>query len=376
MNSRHSALTPTSTDDARRGAPMRLVMVGGGPRAIGVLERLGANAGVPGTAERLAETPLHVDIVDPHMPGAGRIWRAEESPLLLMNSRAADVSIFPDETVEAEGPVVAGPSLAEWADGIRRGTIAAPTAGTTRLAEIHALGPTDFASRRVQALYLEWFFGQVLAALPSTVSVTVHRTTATAVRAGDGPATWNVELEDRAPLGADLLLLAAGHTDSRPNAARHELAAFARRHGGTYLGPSQASDAQVELLGAGQDVIVRGMGLAFVDLMALLTEGRGGRFVPAAEAESAGEDAAAELRGRLDYLPSGEEPRLWVGSRRGVPYHSKVRDEGAPTGLGALVHVTPENLRAREDEHGLLDFRADVLPLIAAEIAHQVPGAP
>ena len=376
MNSRDSALTPTSTDDARRGAPMRLVMVGGGPRAIGVLERLGANAGVPGTAERLAETPLHVDIVDPHMPGAGRIWRAEESPLLLMNSRAADVSIFPDETVEAEGPVVAGPSLAEWADGIRRGTIAAPTAGTTRLAEIHALGPTDFASRRVQALYLEWFFGQVLAALPSTVSVTVHRTTATAVRAGDGPATWNVELEDRAPLGADLLLLAAGHTDSRPNAARHELAAFARRHGGTYLGPSQASDAQVELLGAGQDVIVRGMGLAFVDLMALLTEGRGGRFVPAAEAESAGEDAAAELRGRLDYLPSGEEPRLWVGSRRGVPYHSKVRYEGAPTGLGELVHVTPANLRALEDENGLLDFRADVLPLIAAEIAHQVPGAP
>lgn len=376
MNSRHSAPTHTSADDTRRGASSRLVMVGGGPRAIGVLERLGANAGVPGTAERLAQAPLHVDIVDPHMPGAGRIWRAEESPLLLMNSRAADVSIFTDETVEAEGPVVAGPSLAEWADGIRRGTIAAPTAGTDRLAEIHALQPTDFASRRVQALYLEWFFGQVLAALPSTVSVTVHRTTATAVRAGDGPATWNVELEDRAPLRADLLLLAAGHTDSRPNAARHELAAFARRHGGTYLGPSQASDAQVELLGAGQDVIVRGMGLAFIDLMALLTEGRGGRFVPAAEAESAGEDAAAGLRGRLDYLPSGEEPRLWVGSRRGVPYHSKVRDEGAPTGLGELVHVTPANLRALEDEHGLLDFRADVLPLIAAEIAHQVPGAP
>ena len=92
MNSRHSALTPTSTDDARRGAPMRLVMVGGGPRAIGVLERLGANAGVPGTAERLVETPLHVNIVDPHMPGAGRIWRAEESPLLLMNSQIGRAS--------------------------------------------------------------------------------------------------------------------------------------------------------------------------------------------------------------------------------------------------------------------------------------------
>src|SRR5690606_8109775 len=208
------------------------------------------------------------------------IWRAEESPLLLMNSRAADVSIFTDETVEAEGPVVAGPSLAEWADGIRRGTIAAPTAGTARLAEIHALQPTDFASRRVQALYLEWFFGQVLAALPATVTVTVHRATATAVRAL-GADSWQIELEERAPLTADLLLLAAGHTDARPSAARHELAAFARRHGAAYLGPSQASDAQLDLLGGGQDVIVRGMGLAFVDLMALLTEGRGGRFVPA-----------------------------------------------------------------------------------------------
>lgn len=338
----------------------RLTIVGGGPRAIGVLERLVANAAHP------AQGPLHVDIVDPHMPGAGRIWRAEESPLLLMNSRAADVSIYPDDTVDCEGPIHAGPSLAEWAEGIRLGTIEAPTAGTERLAEIEALQATDFPSRRVQALYLEWFFGQVLSRLPRTLTVTVYRTTATAVhRAPDG--TWGVELEDREPLHADLLLLAAGHTDSRPDATRHQLAAFARRHGGTYLAPSQASDAQLELIAPGQDVVVRGMGLAFIDLMALLTEGRGGEFVP--------EPLPGEP-GRLAYRPSGREPRLWVGSRRGVPYHSKVRDEGEPTGIGALEHVTPENLRALEDADGLLDFRADVVPLIAAEIHRWVPDAP
>ena len=380
MTSSHSARrtsAATGSADATALAAVgatRLVIIGGGPRAIGVLERLGANAAGPEAAARLAAAPLHVDVVDPHMPGAGRIWRAEESPLLLMNSRAADVSIFTDETVEADGPVVAGPSLAEWADGIRRGEIAAPTAGTARLAEIHALGPTDFASRRVQSMYLEWFFGQVLAALPSTVTVAVHHTTATAVSEGaaspegaGGEAPWSVELEDRTPLRADLLLLAAGHTDARPTAARHELAAFARRHGGAYLGPSQASDAQLDLLGADQDVIVRGMGLAFIDLMALLTEGRGGRFVRAGDAAQPG---------RLEYVPSGEEPRLWVGSRRGVPYHSKVRDEGASAGIGELEHVTAAALRAREDEHGLLDFRADVVPLIDAEIRRWVPGVP
>ncbi|MGP9537384.1 FAD/NAD(P)-binding protein [Brachybacterium sp. AOP43-C2-M15] len=354
-------------------ASTRLVIVGGGPRAIGVLERLGASAGQPDQAERLERTPVHIDIVDPHMPGAGRIWRADESPLLLMNSRAADVSIFTDETVECAGPVTAGPSLAEWAEGIRQGTIAAPTAGTERLEEIRALTATDFASRRVQALYLEWFFGQVLAALPHTVTVAVHRTTATAVApaGGTGPAAedspWRVELEDRAPLHADLLLLAAGHTDARPTATRHQLAAFARRHGGVYLPPAQASDVQLDLLAPGQDVIVRGMGLAFIDLMALLTEGRGGEFAP---------DPRPGEPGRLAYRPSGREPHLWVGSRRGVPYHSKVRDEGDPAGPGDLAHVSAENLAAREDAEGRLDFRADVVPLIAAEIARWVPDAP
>ena len=148
----------------------RLVIVGGGPRAIGVLERLGAHASLPGRQAPLHELPLEVHIVDPHMPGAGRIWRAQESPLLLMNSRAADVSIFTDVSVDCEGPVRAGPSLAQWAEGIRCGEIAAPTAGTERLAEIETLGETDFASRRVQALYLEWFFGQVLAQLPGTIT--------------------------------------------------------------------------------------------------------------------------------------------------------------------------------------------------------------
>ena len=128
-----------------RAASTRLAIIGGGPRAIGVLERLGANAAL---CELRARPAACRHRADPHMPGAGRIWRAAESPLLLMNSRAADVSIYPDDTVDCAGPIQAGPSLAEWAEGIRRGTIEAPTAGTERLAEIEALQAEDFPSRR------------------------------------------------------------------------------------------------------------------------------------------------------------------------------------------------------------------------------------
>lgn len=349
--------------------PVRIALVGGGPRAIGVLERLGAQARTPQGAALLEGRTLRIDVVDPHMPGSGRIWRTDESPLLLMNSRAADVTIFTDETVQMDGPVQAGPSLAEWAQGIREGRIAAPTVGTDRLAEIEAITPTSFASRRTAALYLEWFLGEVLATLPGTVEVRVHRTTVTALRARDtdDAGTWQVRLEDRPALDADLVLLAAGHTDSRPGTSTHALSAFARRHGGVHVAPAQAGDADVDALAPGQDVIVRGMGLAFIDLLALVTEGRGGRFVA---------DPAPGDPDRLRYEASGREPHLWAGSRRGIPYHSKVHEEAAPVGPLDLVHLTDAALREREDEHGQVDLHGDVLPLVAADIARALPTVP
>src|SRR5690606_37984250 len=105
----------------------------------------------------------------------------------------------------------------------------------------------------------------------------------------------------------------------------------------------------------------------FIDIMALLGEGRGGRFVPS---------PADGDPGRLSYLPSGREPVLWVGSRRGVPYHSKVCAESVPAGPEAFEHLTSEALLAREDADGTLDVRRDVEPLIAAEIAAALPSVP
>src|SRR5205823_5001702 len=57
---------------------------------------------------------------------------------------------------------------------------------------------------------------------------------------------------------------------------------------------------------------------AFVDLMMLLTEGRGGTFHRGAD-------------GVLRYRRGGAEPVLWAGSRRGVPYLPKP-DPAALTG--------------------------------------------
>ncbi|MYX46645.1 adenylate cyclase, partial [Streptomyces sp. SID89] len=302
-----------------------LVIVGAGPRGTGLIERIAANA-----AELYAGSQLDIHLVDPHPPGGGRIWRDAQSPLLWMNSHAEDVTMFTDDTVDMAGPVREGPTLHEWA-------------GVT--------GST-FADRRLQGAYLRWVYDDAVAALPP--GITVHHHPVRALRVG-GPrdGRQQVWLEGRPrPLLADLVVLALGHLDAEHDQRQQELAAYARTHGLVHLPPDFTADSDLSALKAGEPVLVRGFGLAFVDLMALLTEGRGGRYE---------QDA---------YLPSGQEPVLYVGSRRGVPYHSKIGYDLTgerpplprflgPAETGALL--------ARPDG---FDFREEVWPLVERELGY------
>ncbi len=76
-----------------------VVFVGGGPRTAGILERLAANR------PELFDAPLDIHVVEPHTPGSGRIWRYDQHPGLMLNSAAADVTMFTDASVQCDGPV-------------------------------------------------------------------------------------------------------------------------------------------------------------------------------------------------------------------------------------------------------------------------------
>ncbi|MCX5389814.1 FAD/NAD(P)-binding domain-containing protein [Streptomyces sp. NBC_00094] len=304
-----------------------LVIVGAGPRGTGFLERLAANL-----PELYGDAPLDLHLVDPHPPGPGRIWRTEQSPLLWMNSRAEDVTLFTDETVTLEGPVRPGPTLADWS----------------------GIDGRAFPTRPQQGAYLRWVYERVLASLPASVTVHEHRTTALRI-GGPRDGRQRVWLETGAePLLADLVVLTVGHLDAEPDPEQRALADFAARHRLVHLPPAFTADTDLSALRAGAPVLVRGFGLAFVDLMVLLTEGRGGRY------EGEGDD--------LVYVPSGREPVLYVGSRRGVPYHSKIgyvldgERPPLPRFFGA------EQTEALLRRAGPLDFRRDVWPLVDKEL--------
>ncbi|TWE19472.1 FAD-NAD(P)-binding protein [Kitasatospora atroaurantiaca] len=324
------------------------MIIGAGPRGTGLLERLAANA-----AELLpADRPLHIHLADPYPPGGGRIWRYEQSPLLRMNSMAEDVTMFTDESSTIEGPVRPGPSLAEWARHTEEFEPYEPIADPAVREELRTLAPTDFPTRRAQSAYLAWVFRRAVADLPEHVTVTVHRDTARSVTGpADGPQL--VQLTDGV-LVADQVVLALGHLGSAPDPRHDALAAFAARHGRFHLPPAFSSDVDLSGIAPGEQLVLRGFGLAFVDLVALLTEGRGGRFEQTAEG--------------LVYHPSGREPVIHVGSRRGVPYHSKTgyRLQGPPAPLPRYFDATAVD--ALLAGHGPLELRRDVWPLMAKDI--------
>lgn len=339
------------------GSQVAIGIIGAGPRGVSVLERICANA-----HRSVLDVPVVVHVIDPHPPGAGKVWRTAQSSLLLMNTVSSQVTLFTDDSVDLEGPVVPGPSLYEWA---RHMTLFGAVDGydTRLLPEARELGPDAYPGRAFYGQYLEWVFRRILRNAPEHVTVRVHQARAVrlsdawGVGCGEGPQT--VVLEDGSAIeGLDAVVLSQGHLAVEPSAYEQSLTAFAGEHGLTYVLPSNPADTDLTSIRAGEAVALRGLGLNYFDYQTLLTAGRGGRF------ERLGD-------GRLVYRPSGQEPVLYAGSRRGIPYHSRGENQKGAHGRHLPVVLTPqmiEKLNGHTGSGSGVDFRQDLWPLIAKEV--------
>ncbi|MET9378884.1 FAD/NAD(P)-binding protein [Streptomyces sp. NPDC002992] len=359
-------------------------VVGAGPRGLSVLERICAN-------ERIAPThrTLTLHVVDPAAPGAGAVWRTEQSRHLLMNTVASQVTVYTDDSARIEGPVEPGPSLYEWArelaalavltkDGAE--TFGTGTEGTgadgydaATLEEARRLGPDSYPSRAFYGRYLHDSFQRVVARAPAHITVRVHRSRAVAMADTHGVpgGPQGVRLEDGTRLNhLDGVVLAQGHVPARLTAREARTASLARIHNLRYITPANPADLDLSGIEPGEHVLLRGLGLNFFDHMALFTAGRGGVF---------------ERRdGRLVYRASGREPKLFASSRRGVPYHARGENQKGAYGRHLPQLLTPEfvarlrarNLDGERSEMGVppaggwgrVNFAQDLWPLISREV--------
>ena len=378
-------------------ADSTVAIIGVGPRGLSVLERIVALAAARWPDSR---DPIAVHLIDPYPPGAGIVWRTDQPTSLLMNTTIGEQTIFPDASCSflaeaGAGTVDSSPDPAEAAavsasSAPDPAEVGAPSA-TDDAAESFPIGPTmaqwyrarggtepvdsTFPSRTLYGEYLRDAYERIRAAAPDFIEIIEHRTTVESVidlpavdLPGDDSAAAAppqlVRCEDGTTIIASAVVLAVGHIPSAQTDERARLAAFAQRNGGLYIPQSLPAEAPLTEVPAGARVIVRGMGLNYFDVQTLLTIERGGRFT----ADEHGADA-------LSYTPSGEEPLLFLGSRRGIPYRSKPISPDHPRTTWPLRYFTRDNvaqLAGLDDLEGearaAARFNDQLWPLILADL--------
>ncbi len=350
-----------------------------------IVERIAANVS--------AADGLEIIVIDDVQPGAGRVWRTDQTREMCMNTLAGAVTMFTDASVTMEGPVIPGPTLHEWcrlawdshrdrasrvpgvhcedvwpdalsdfpAETSRR-SCAPPAPDPTRAAfrevpvrdglvdefrdEISAQRPGSHPSRALFGEYLLWCFAWAKRRAECAGVHVATRTDRVVALTEDG-GRQSLELASGERIAADAVVLAPGWLDNAPRGGDAEIArAISADSGLVWVRPGSPIDQAFVEVPAGAPAIVRGLGMGFFDAMALVTVGRGGRFV----------DDGDGLR----YAPSGAEPVLHVTSYRGVPYRAKSVYGGLPPApIRPYLASVDWATRPRP-----IDFDAELWPLI------------
>ncbi|MFC6705718.1 FAD/NAD(P)-binding protein [Flexivirga alba] len=315
---------------------VELAVIGLGAWGLCVVERAVSVARSSGT-----HVVLHV--IEPNEIG-GVPYGKDQLDYLVLNNACGQLSLFASSDVAYRPSYALG--LWEWAVEIGYRWIDGRCVVGKGGAPIV---PTDYLPRRLMGEYLAWCYQRVSADAPPNVTVRLHRSAAVDVQAcSDGRE--RVVLDDGDTLVVQHVTITSGHTANRTDTS----GPLSGRYMDAY--PVSALNERVT---PHDPVAVAGMGLVAYDIVAALTEGRGGRFV--------------ETGRRMTYRASGQEPSIVLYSRSGVPFCAKAANGIDSTGLYQPVICTPElfaGLRAPSESSVKreVDFRAEVLPLVFLEM--------
>lgn len=317
---------------------MNIVLVGAGPRNLSLVERLMAHA-------KSTTEPVDITLYDP-FPIGGRVWNPDQDPTFLMNTVTQQLTLFTDPSVPNHASTALyGPNFYEWSVTFGKEYVKMHDFKNEAyfLDELTRINPNRFTSRALFGVYGQWFFEHLGAHVPANVTLSYERRSVTDVVKQDNQYTVTIDGTDT--IIADQVVMALGHVD---NSLNYEEQAFADAAAGNanmlYVAPTHPSEADLDAVPAREKVVLRGLGLSFFDYIAKLTISRGGRF-------------ARDNNGVMYYLPSGKEPHMIAGSRKGLPMHARgVNQKVAAEGYQPLF-FTSENLdKLAEKSNGQVTY--------------------
>ncbi|WP_134644541.1 FAD/NAD(P)-binding protein [Weissella cibaria] len=317
---------------------MNIVLVGSGPRNLSLVERLMAHA-------KSTTEPVDITLYDP-FPIGGRVWNPDQDPTFLMNTVTQQLTLFTDPSVPNHASTALyGPNFYEWSVTFGKEYVKMHDFKNEAyfLDELTRINPNRFTSRALFGVYGQWFFEHLGAHVPANVTLSYERRSVTDVVKQDNQYTVTIDGTDT--IIADQVVMALGHVDNSLNDEEQTFAdAAAGNANMLYIAPTHPSEADLDAVPARENVVLRGLGLSFFDYIAKLTISRGGRF-------------ARDNNGVMYYLPSGKEPHMIAGSRKGLPMHARgVNQKVAAEGYQPLF-FTSENLdKLAEKSNGQVTY--------------------
>ena len=309
-----------------------IAIIGAGPRGTYCLRRL-----TLALRRNPLGRPVTVHVIEKSGKfGGGGIHSPTQPGYLLLNTIGSQITAFGDDDHEA------------------RASAARKTLHGYLVDKGIQIGPDDYPSRAQHGQYLADMFDWIEAGRPPNVTIERHCRQAVDIEPGSA-AELNIRLEDGTSVTAHEILLLTGHAKNRivpgSPAERWSQFAQAQREQGrnvSYLHLAYPISEKTAHMEPGETVYVIGMGLTAVDVVKTFTHGRGGRF----------ED------GR--YRAGGKEPFVILGSRLGLPYSARGRNQKTEQYVGRIF--TREAVAALQSRGEKIDFEKELLPLLRREM--------
>ncbi len=298
----------------------KIAIVGLGPKGLYGLERILAHLKSNSISQKVE---IHIFNKTKFM-GSGDVYRSDQPDYLLMNFANQHINMW---TKDDPSPVIEQPlSLSQF---LAKGK-------QLNLEEINPL----FSSRSIVGAYLENGFQQLCENLPENVVLKQHISVVNSItKLGTSYSIgFKKAGETRTLSDFQNILLSTGH----------------QRHTNPITNLSEVSfiypvKEKLKCISAEHAVIIKGLGLTFIDAVLALTEGRGGKFVKNDD-------------GLLTYRKSGREPKcIYPFSKSGWPMIPKYNFN-----LPEKRELYVNQLRSKASSR--LNFGKDILPLIEQDM--------
>ena len=309
-----------------------IVIIGAGPRGTYALRRLSL---------QLARTPLEHPVVIHVIEKSGRfggggVHDVNQPDYLLLNTIASQITALGDD------------------DEIGRASRTRRTLHGFLEEKGIPVGENQYPARSHHGQYLESVFNWTERTLPDVVTLKRYPFAAVDIDLAEG---HRVILEGGEFIEGDEILLTTGHSRVKvlpgsKEARWMEFADECRQKGKniSYVHDVYPIPEKTAHIHGGESVYVIGMGLTAIDIVRTFSIGRGGLFR------------------ENDYLKSGREPLIILGSRLGIPYCARAFNQKDSQYQPVIfTHEAIKKLKSRKDK---LDFQEDLFPLFWREVEY------